>query len=1023
MLVGSLIGKKVDIMNIKINTICFILLLFLLMGVACATDSDNETLQKTIEQPDNEIPQTGHGNSDIIGASIGNDEKLELKVNNTELEAKASTTKTVKKTTTFKTTTNKVVGIITDGKLKVTIKAPNVNMHYKDGTKFTVTLKDEANKVMKKAKVKININGQTYTKTTDSKGKASISLNFKSGKYSVTSSFDETKTHHKKSVKSTVTIKSTIKCSDFSKYYKNNAAYYSTFYDKKGKLLKESSVKFKVNSKSYTVKTNKKGVGKLNINLNPGTYSISSINSKTSETVSKKITIKSILETHDLTMNEKDGSKFNVKVLNSNGKVSPNKKVTLKVNGKTYTPKSNSNGIASQSIDLRAGKYTITTEYEGLKNINKITINKVVVQNTPQITTVKHENPIKKTEFIHSTTIPNYVNVTIPYAFHNAQYTIKTGNNGTVKMPKVEVFTVDTGSKVLKFATGKTNVEDVLTMEYKSYLIPFDTYGLVCSVNKDSLNGNGIMITRTPTSVEIDYRDTTADNTELFGFYADKGADNSETFTYLKNDKIMAKVNVQTQYYDETGVKFNLAKLYNRVNTDFNYYEILNHVSDPIVFTNTGKPVTYSYFTNFIAGYQTLEDITTKFTINGREELVKQEHISYGRDDKYRNALGFEVIQSYSIINEKITKQIMEKWVNKNSVYLTRYGVMNVYGMHLASLETAWIADEIADNYAKDLNVNWIRDHSVAILGGINLDNTYLHILNADMGMNVTGDNENVKIFRLMNSVYLPNIEGYVLKPVGERYWDNVTSSMDNILDSVENNQFSIVQMGEMFYILSENNENSTIIINSTSGVGNVLLIDDDFAYKGAAISTICDCCSVGTIPKDIIKGIKNDFNKIGNAGGDIINNILNKIHPLSILGYMVGNLAAGIAGKLMTSGVTLTLSSTVGLIMGIHTTGNYIKNNFVEKNDWHYCYEHITFTRDGYMQNKKFFNIPNNDGTYDYIEVGINSDGSLNREDALYVSSESTKKLTKNETYKYFTEETWTPYNIPYKYQKYKIP
>lgn len=86
-------------------------------------------------------------------------------------------------------------------------------------------------------------------------------------------------------------------------------------------------------------------------------------------------------------------------------------------------------------------------------------------------------------------------------------------------------------------------------------------------------------------------------------------------------------------------------------------------------------------------------------------------------------------------------------------------------------------------------------------------------------------------------------------------------------------------------------------------------------------------------------------------------------------------------------------------------------------KKDWHYAYEHITFTRDGYMQNKKFYNIPKNDGTYEYVEVGINSDGSLNRNDALYISKGNVKKLTKEETYQYFSEEYWTPFNVPTKY------
>ena len=343
--------------------------------------------------------------------------------------------------------------------------------------------------------------------------------------------------------------------------------------------------------------------------------------------------------------------------------------------------------------------------------------------------------------------------------------------------------------------------------------------------------------------------------------------------------------------------------------------------------------------------------------------------------------------------------------------------------MFLAGLETAWLADEIADNYAKEFNVKWNRERTTTILGGINFDDTYLHILNADMGMNVAGNGQNSAMFRLMNSFYLPNIESYVLNPVAERYSNNLTNSLDSLNESVENNKFSIAQIGEMFYILCEDGSNATIVINSTSGISNAIIIDDDFAYKGSLVPTACDCCSVGTTPVDIIDGIRNTYTKIKQSGGNIIDNIMNKIHPLTVAGYMVSNLVTGIAGKIITGSLTLGLASTIGTMMGIHGAGNYIKNKFVDKKDWHWAYEHVAFTRDGYMQGKKFFNIPKNDGTYDFVEVTINPDGSLNRNDALYVGDGYTKKLSKSETYQYFTEEKWTACNIPRKYQIYEVP
>ena len=184
--------------------------------------------------------------------------------------------------------------------------------------------------------------------------------------------------------------------------------------------MKDTAIKFKLNSKTHSVKTNSKGVAKLDINLNPGKYSIISQNLKTSESITKTITIKSLIETKDLTMNFEDGSKFIVKIFNSNGKASPNKKVTIKVNGKSYTKTTDKSGTISLPINLPIGKYTITTEYDGLKSTNKITVNKI----------------IKHSEFTHSVKIPNYVNVTMPYVFHNSVYSIKTGTDGIIKLPK-----------------------------------------------------------------------------------------------------------------------------------------------------------------------------------------------------------------------------------------------------------------------------------------------------------------------------------------------------------------------------------------------------------------------------------------------------------------------------------------------------------------------------------------------------------------------------------------------------------
>lgn len=975
-------------MNIKINTICFIFLLFLLIGVASAADADNETLKQT---DDSAICQMTNENPDTLKLSNQNNDKLEMSANNAKLE---SNEKVLSSLTTSST------------KEKVTIKAPKVKMRYNDGSKFTLTLKDKSKKAIKNAKVKITIGLESHTKKTNSKGKISLKLKLDVGKYDVYMKYSGSKKHRALIEKSTITVKTTIQSHSLTKYYTNNAAYSCKFYDKMGKLLKNREVKIKLDDKTYSLKTDTRGVAKLDVDLKPGVYMVSATNPATSQTASNLITVKSLIETGDLTMTEKDGSKFSVKVLNNNGKASSNKKVTLKVNGKVYTPTSNSNGIATQTIDLPMGKYTIITEYGDLICTNMITVNK-----NPQLNT---EEPVKKTPFSHITSIPNYVNVTTPYVFQNTAYTIKSGFDGIIRMPKNEIFTVQINeTQSYLFSQASIPGIDSTVIGYKTHLVPFDGSGVKSDYNKENLKGDGILISSSTNYTHIEYRSTTEKNTELFGLYMEQDFQNSERITYIQNDKIKAMVNFYTYNYDELGLKYSLGKYYGKTIYDFDYAsydEITRNEADKIKFAKTGEPVTFSYFGKSIVGYLSKEDLITKLIVDGVEELEKSETISYGLDEKYRKTMGFEVLQGYAIINKKVTRNTLEKEIEANVGHLSKFGAMNVYGMYLASLETAWLADEIADSYAKEFNVEWFRENTTTILGGINLKDTYLNILNADMGMKVTGDGDNITIFKLVNSINLPNIEDYVFEPVAKRFWDNTTNSLHNVLGSISANNFSFTQFGEMMYIFSGND--TAIALNTSSGVANVILSHDNAIYKGSSIPTTQDCCGVGIMPKDIIKGIRDTI-QILSPISYLLSDHFDKFHGFTRMAYYALKplLAATLKGA---SGVMFGLLTTMTTIQ---TAGSAYKDTMVDEEKWHSVMDHVTFTRPGYLQGKKVYNIPNKKGGNDYIEVKINDDMTLDRNNAVYISEGQTKKLTKQETYKYFCEDYWTPFSMPTKY------
>ena len=112
----------------------------------------------------------------------------------------------------------------------------------------------------------------------------------------------------------------------------------------------------------------------MNINLGPGEYILTAIDSVSGLQMSYNITVLPTLEAADLEMTYKDGSTFNVTVLDGQGNPLANAVVIFNINGVFYNCTSDFNGIARLNIDLIAGKYIITSEYEDFRISNTITI-------------------------------------------------------------------------------------------------------------------------------------------------------------------------------------------------------------------------------------------------------------------------------------------------------------------------------------------------------------------------------------------------------------------------------------------------------------------------------------------------------------------------------------------------------------------------------------------------------------------------------------------------------------------------
>ena len=253
--------------------------------------------------------------------------------------------------------------------VRTTLFAEDIVKYYKNGTQFYASFLNKNGNTLKNSKVQFNINGIIYTRTTDENGRAKLNINLGPGKYAITSINGDTGQTLGKSivVKSVV-----IETRNLVKYYRNDSQYTVKILDGKGNSLGGAKVTFNINGVFYSRTTNENGTAKLNINLDPGNYIITA--SYNGESVSNKINVLTRLVSSDLSMKYMDGSNFKVTVLDGQGIVSSGENITFNINGVFYNRTTDDDGLASLTINLMAGKYIITSYWNGYMKSNYITI-------------------------------------------------------------------------------------------------------------------------------------------------------------------------------------------------------------------------------------------------------------------------------------------------------------------------------------------------------------------------------------------------------------------------------------------------------------------------------------------------------------------------------------------------------------------------------------------------------------------------------------------------------------------------
>lgn len=135
----------------------------------------------------------------------------------------------------------------------------DITMFYDDGSTYSLTVWGDYGKIVGANQVvSIKIGSKTYKVKTDANGKATLKITELPGKYTITATYHGAKVTNKLTVKQTITLKTVT--------VKKSAKKLDVTATLKGKsVLKNKQVTFKFNGKTYTTKTNSKGIAKITV--------------------------------------------------------------------------------------------------------------------------------------------------------------------------------------------------------------------------------------------------------------------------------------------------------------------------------------------------------------------------------------------------------------------------------------------------------------------------------------------------------------------------------------------------------------------------------------------------------------------------------------------------------------------------------------------------------------------------------------------------------------------------------------
>ena len=190
------------------------------------------------------------------------------------------------------TATNPATGEMHSNRIYVSsiiVENRDLTKYYKNASQYVIRLLDnQGNPVGAGVSATFNINGVFYNRTSDENGYVKLNINLNPGDYIVTAEYNGFK------VSNNVKVLPVLIASDLAKPFLDLTPFSVKLVDGQGIPLLGRTITLNINGVLYNRTTDDSGIARLNINLWPGEYIITSMYDAIGAVTSNKVTISSI---------------------------------------------------------------------------------------------------------------------------------------------------------------------------------------------------------------------------------------------------------------------------------------------------------------------------------------------------------------------------------------------------------------------------------------------------------------------------------------------------------------------------------------------------------------------------------------------------------------------------------------------------------------------------------------------------------------------------------------------------------